>query len=256
MTKRESEEHLVALRPKPVFTPSFRRTPSPPPGLHEVPPSPPSAPPVLEAPERRPLQRPSPSILQPATPTSYNFRFAGSKGFKDKFERLAEVLGVENPLQHMAEILERAVDIALDKKDLKRRLERRQRRQAKQKNGTSHEKSRPDEIFAGEGIAASRYIAAAVQERVHARAGHQCEFVGPDGTRCRARTGLEIEHERPFALYRSHDERFLRLYCRRHNRLSAERVYGAEFIERKIAASRQRASGNGHSNATLPPELR
>lgn len=27
MTKREAEEHLVALRPKPVFTPSIRRTP-------------------------------------------------------------------------------------------------------------------------------------------------------------------------------------------------------------------------------------
>jgi len=66
--------------------------------------------------------------------------------------------------------------------------------------------------------------------------------VGPDGTRCRARTGLEIEHGRPFALYRSHDERFLKLYCKAHNRLAAERVYGPEFIQRKIAASRQRAS--------------
>ncbi len=39
--------------------------------------------------------------------------------------------------------------------------------------------------------------------------------------------------------YRSHDERFLKLYCRNHNRLSAERHFGAEFIERKIAAARR-----------------
>ena len=30
MTKREAEEYLVALRPKPVFAPSIRKTPSPP----------------------------------------------------------------------------------------------------------------------------------------------------------------------------------------------------------------------------------
>lgn len=137
------------------------------------------------------------------------------------------MLGAENPLQHMAEILERAVDLALDKKDLKRKLERRKKR-----------KSRPDEILSREQPATSRYISSEVRERVHARAGHQCEFRGPDGTRCRARTLLEIEHERPFALYRSHDERFLKVYCRRHNRLSAERLSGVEFIQRKIAAAR------------------
>lgn len=247
MAKREVEEHLVALRPKPVFTPSIRRTPSlavepeaaSPSSPATQTPSVPAAPPVPEGWG----SRPSPSILQPATPTQYNFRFAASKEFKDKFERLAEVFGVTNPLQHMAEILERAVDLALDKKDLKRKLER---RQTKRKDAASKEKSCPDKICSGEEYAASRYLASEVQERVHARAGYQCEFQGPDGTRCRARTGLEIEHERPFALYRSHDERYLRLYCRAHNRWSAERVYGAEFMQAKITASRRRAPTNGH----------
>ena len=248
MSKREAEEHLVALQPKPVFTPSIRKNPSPPLELQEVRVSPPGAPPVPESREPRPSSTPSfRSILQPASPTSYNFRFSAGREFKDKFERLAEVLGIENPLQHMAEILEQAVDIALDKKDLKRRIERRKERQAKRK-GKARENSRPDENFASEEYATSRYIAAAVQQRVHARADHQCQFRGPDGTRCRARTGLEIEHERPFARYRSHDERFLKVYCNAHNRLSADRVYGAEFIHRKIAASRQRASAKGHAD--------
>ena len=55
----------------------------------------------------------------------FNFRFAADREFKEKFERLAEVLGVENPLQHMAEIMDRALAIALDKKDLKRKRARR-----------------------------------------------------------------------------------------------------------------------------------
>ena len=45
--------------------------------------------------------------------------------------RLAEVLGVANPLLHMAEIMEQALDIALDKKDLKRKHARRLERKSK-----------------------------------------------------------------------------------------------------------------------------
>jgi hypothetical protein len=56
-----------------------------------------------------------------------------------------------------------------------------------------------------------RHIPSEVRERVHARAGYQCEYRSKDGTRCSARTGLEIDHERPFGIYRSHDERYLRL---------------------------------------------
>jgi hypothetical protein len=52
--------------------------------------------------------------------------------------------------------------------------------------------------------------------------------------RCTSRTGLEIEHAKPFAIFRDHDERFLEALRPRHNRYRAERVYGAEFIRRKI----------------------
>jgi hypothetical protein len=200
MTKREVEERPVSLRPKPVFMPSIRISPPAPANL--PPASPPtSAPASLGKTRDSPPQRPSRSILQPATPNLYNFRFSAGKEFKNKFERFAEVLGVANPLQDMAEILEQALDLALDKKDVKRKLDRRSQREAKAK-------SRPDEISAG---AESRYISSGVRERVHARADYQCEFVGQGGTRCRARTGLEVEHEKPLALYHSHDEKYLRL---------------------------------------------
>ena len=38
--------------------------------------------------------------------------------------------------------------------------------------------------------------------------------------------GLEIEHDKPFAVFRSHQERRLRLLCKRHNRFTAERFNG------------------------------
>jgi hypothetical protein len=190
-------------------------------------------------------------VLEPARPDVYNFRFSADEDFKAKFERLAEVLGVENPLKNMAEIFERAIDISLEKKDPKKKLERRQKRE--RKRNASSEKSRLDEIPAPEGTpawlekeATSRYIPSEVRERIHARAGHQCEYKAHDGTRCSSRTGLEIDHERPFAIYRSHDERNLRVLCRQHNRFQAERVYGAEFIQTKIEErKRQKVSRSG-----------
>jgi len=250
MSKREAEEYLVALRPKPVFEPSIRKTPSRPQEDLWACTSPHTTPPVKEATTPRPALRTSPTILEPARPDQFNFRFAAGRKFKEKFDRLAEVLGVANPLQHMAEILEQALDIALDKKDLKRKRARRLEREAKRSGATVTEKSRPDEIFSRGQKAGSRYIPSEVRERIHERAGHQCEYQAPDGTRCRSRTELEIEHQRPYALYRSNEERFLRLYCRAHNRLSAERVFAMAFIQEKIDASRRKRSSNGQPDSS------
>ena len=55
-------------------------------------------------------------------------KLSATRDFKDKFERLAEVLGVENAQKHMADVLETALDIALEKKDPKKKLERRIKR--------------------------------------------------------------------------------------------------------------------------------
>ena len=71
----------------------------------------------------------------------FNFRFSADRSFKDKFERLAEVMGVENAQRHMAEILEQALDIALEKKDPKRKLERRKAREK-----VAIATPRPDEV--------------------------------------------------------------------------------------------------------------
>ena len=189
-------------------------------------------------PPNHPPPRSSQNVLEPAYPDTFNFRFAADGNFKAKFERLAEVLGVENPLKHMAEVFEKAVDISLEKKDPKKKLERRLERERKRSANTS--KSCPGKIrpeggpIGQEEKETSRYISSEVRERLLAKAGHRCEFYAKDGTRCGARTKLEIEHERPFAIYRSHEERHLRILCDRHNRLQAERVYGAEFIQAKI----------------------
>jgi hypothetical protein len=49
--------------------------------------------------------------------------------------------------------------------------------------------------------------------------------------RCTEGVGLEIE---------THDEENLRVFCKSHNVLVAERVYGAEFVRRKIKSKKAR----------------
>jgi len=74
----------------------------------------------------------------------------------------------------------------------------------------------------------SRYIPAAVQREVKARDGDQCTFCSPDGQRCSEKYRLEIDHIRPYALGGTNEAENLRLVCRAHNSLYAERVFGRE----------------------------
>jgi len=198
--------------------------------------SPPSSSPAANHP---PVETPksSPTILQPARPAIFNFRFSADKEFKDKFERLAEVMGVENAQKNMTEILGTALDIALEKKDPKKKLERRRKRQS---GATAT--SRLNEVTEKDEPTKSRYIASEVSERVHERDGYQCAYVGLDGRRCTARVGLQIDHKKPFGIFRSNDEADLRILCASHNLLEAERVYGPAFIHQKIAEQRKSRS--------------
>jgi len=224
-TRKRTEEYLVALRPKPVFAPSIRQRPAPPPAVPETS----ALNPLTGAKHSAP-------IVQPARTDVFNFRFSAGRDFRDKFERLAQVLGIERAERHVAAIVEAAVDVALEKKDPKKRIERRRHRE---ENAGS--KSRSNETSQSRQRAPSRHIAAAVVERVFERGEYRCEYRAPDGRRCASTTGLQVDHTKPFAIYRSHEEGALRLLCPAHNRYAAERVYGAAFMKRKIGVSRVRA---------------
>ena len=116
MTKKAVLEYLVRIEPKPVFEPSIRRRPARPVPVETALAEGPAAPPRELTLRTQQLSPSSPNILQPAQPTVFNFRFSADRSFKEKFERLAEVMGVENAQKHMAEILEQALDVALEKK--------------------------------------------------------------------------------------------------------------------------------------------
>jgi hypothetical protein len=241
-TRREVEKILVALSPKEAFEPSLRKLPSPPSDLNAAvrievrsqlgPPEMPVVPSAGKHPR---------DLVEPAAEDRYNVRFSAGNEFAEKFRRFAEVLGIECPENHVEEILDQALEIALEKKDPQRKLERRRNREAKKKSqrprpgDAGEEEKRKQE---SESPAPTRHIPSEVRERVLERAGYRCEFRGPDGSRCSSRTGLEVEHTRPFAVYRSHDEQYLRIYCPAHNLQAARKFYGEDFIRRKIHAAR------------------
>ena len=178
MTRRAVEEYLVQLRPRPIFEPSIRT-------LSDAQVS--TAPELPSQPAPRPSQPPATvasGLLAPATPEFFNFRFAADKEFKLKLERLAEVLGIENPAKNMAEILEKALGLALEAKDPERRLERRLARKRRQedaalKSQSANCESRPGEIASRE-PATSRHVQAKIVMRRLQAHGPEPEGV-PDG---------------------------------------------------------------------------
>ncbi len=228
-TKRQVEELLVSLRPRPVVTSGIRKQPERLVSrkLANVADPPAAASRGEEVVATRPVE-PPPGKIEPARPEVFNFRFAAGKDFRDKLERLGEVLGVHNTQRDLAALLEKAVAIALEHKDPQKKLARRDNR-AKRASSP-----RPAEVTAER----SRYIPSAVSERLLARAGYRCEYRASDGTRCEQRTGLQIDHREPHARGGSRIESNLRVLCGPHNLWRAERSFGVQFVRDKILRAR------------------
>ena len=77
----------------------------------------------------------------------------------------------------------------------------------------------------------TRHVPDDVRDEVFVRDDGQCTFVGPDGTRCQSKKGLQIDHINPYSVGGSHDVSNLRLLCGGHNKLAAERVMGKQVMQ-------------------------
>jgi 5-methylcytosine-specific restriction endonuclease McrA len=95
----------------------------------------------------------------------------------------------------------------------------------------------------------SRYISAHVRRRVWERDHGQCTFVGSKGRRCASRRFLEFDHVVPVAQGGSASVDGLRLRCRAHNQLEAERAFGADFMRRKREEARAEARKRAEARA-------
>ncbi|MCB9882003.1 MAG: HNH endonuclease [Planctomycetes bacterium] len=263
MTRRQVEEYLVQFKHGKEVTPGIRAVPpantlpAPPPDDERCESTPESSSvPSLPVPNsHRPVRR-----IEPVKPGVFNFRFAASSAFKNKLERLAEVVGVVDVTGKLAELLDMAIEHALEARDPQRKLERRRKREARKASAEEGSNAapasalpRPDEVAIAIEVAPpvipsrppSRYVSSELRELVFERASHRCEFVTGGGVRCGARTGLQVDHIVPHGMHGPTVLENLRCFCGVHNRWVAEHVYGKEFMRAKIEESRRKRSEVG-----------
>jgi hypothetical protein len=91
-----------------------------------------------------------------------------------------------------------------------------------------------------------------VKRAVRERDKGCCTFVGGNGKRCGARTLLQFDHVEPVGRGGRSTVDNVRLRCAAHNQLAAERVFGAEFMERKRGSAR----GSAHRERSAVPSRR
>lgn len=212
-SKREIEELVAELAPKPDVPPVIRKLPAPRPSVAS--PTRPVTPPPTVA-HLRPPPAPSPRP-EPLAPERYKVQFTASAELRDKLERLTALMHTSTAPADLSEVIEAAVTEKLERLEARRFGASRSPRKV-----VRAAKTTPD----------ARYIPAPVRREVHVRDGGRCTFVSPKRKRCDERNRLEFHHEVPFGRGGSHAPENLRLMCPAHNRLFAELDYGRELVER------------------------
>lgn len=91
------------------------------------------------------------------------------------------------------------------------------------------------------------HVSAHVRRAVRERDKDCCTFVSKDGVCCEERSGLEFDHIVPLARGGRSTLDNVRLRCRAHNQLAADRVFGTQFMNAKregLAAQEDQGAGS------------
>lgn len=252
-SKRQVEELVAKVSPRPDSPSLIRRLPEPSPSrrrLHApetrtvVPelegtctgrlrpdgvgtpagePAPAPVSPGLQASHVDQGSRPGASI-EPIAPARYRVQFTASAELRDKLERLRALMRHAVPDGDLALLIDAAVSEKLERLEA-RRFGRPTRNHAKAESRTTPPRS--------------RHVPAAVKRAVFERDGGRCRYTDENGRRCSAREGLEIHHRHPFSHGGGHALGDLSLVCRSHNQRLAENDFGRAAMERRRRRDRR-----------------
>ena len=245
-SKREIEELVAQLSPRPPVLPSIRKLPEPrsealaqqetsalalaldtPPSALEVPLPPPPA-----ARERKPE-------VEPLSAATYRVEFTADRALKAKLEKAEELMRHRVGRGNLVAVIERALDLLITEA-------------TKERFGVGRKpRSTAAEVEAEEREVVSRHIPDAIKREVYERDGGQCAFVSDDGRRCEERGGLEFEHTEGFARTGRHAVEELKLFCRAHNQYAADALYGRDFMQERRRATRPRTGEDAQRQALL-----
>jgi hypothetical protein len=140
-------------------------------------------------------------------PGRYEIRFTASAATREKLRAAQDLLRHAVPDGDTAEVIDRALSVLIE-------------HLTKQKCGAGRPRSARD-VAPG-----SRYISAVVRRSVWMRDGARCAFVSTDGRRCAARTFLEFHHIQPYASGGAGTVDNIALRCRAHNQHEGELAFG------------------------------
>jgi hypothetical protein len=160
-------------------------------------------------------------------------RFGVSPAFMSKLDRVRSLawhrLPANATLEHVFELV---IDDTLKRSDPVARREQRSRRElARTEAAQSSSSNTP--VSLGDDPPRPRQIPLRDRDEVFARDNGRCTYVGPDGRRCDATRGLQIDHIVPVAHGGGGEIGNLRLLCAQHNRLLAERLLGLRPARRR-----------------------
>jgi hypothetical protein len=168
--------------------------------------------------ERAPADTAGPQLV-PLSETRHKVHFTASDELRKKLERAQDLMRHANAQGDLAVVVERAVDLLLDKLE-KQRLGK-----------ASRPRQSPEDSAPGT-------LPRATRRAVFERDGERCTFIDADGLRCPATTWLELDHVIARARGGTSELGNLRVRCRAHNQLYAEQTFGKDHIERKIRERR------------------
>ncbi len=170
--------------------------------------------------------------VKPLAPQRFALQFTIGQSAHDKLRYAQELLSHQLPSGDIAEIFERALDALIPA------LER--------SKFAATDTPRNGATCSPPG---SRHIPAQVRRAVWERDGGQCTYVSASGHRCAARKFLEFDHVDPIARGGTASVSGIRLRCRAHNQLEAERAFGAGFMENRRRAAEASAAVRAKSEA-------
>jgi len=242
-SKREVEQQVAALHPRPDTASTVRKLPAGRPATRDLTrqapetpiegPTPSLAPPPHSAPIPAPsLKRPV-AVVAPLAPERYKVQLTVSGETHDKLRRVQDLLRHQVPNGDPAVIFERALTLLLE--DLERKKLAQTARPRKAVKTTS----------------ASRHIPAAVRREVWKRDGGQCAFIGSVG-RCTERGFLEVHHVVPFADGGPMTVENLQLRCRAHNQYEAQQHFGPVLLREVRAEYSPAPNGSQHQFCASP----
>ncbi|HXV60095.1 MAG TPA: hypothetical protein VEK15_05335 [Vicinamibacteria bacterium] len=238
-SKREIEELVAELAPKPDAPSTIRKLPSPPqndrPAPDQLRPervdppselrpdgvtmsgSPPQPKPEKPTEATASLPPKASSEVKPLAPERYRATFTTSAEFRDKLRRLQALMRSSTSDGDLAAVIEESVTEKLERLEAARFAQTKAPRKDLQETDTTP---------------SSRYIPAAVRRAVRKRDGARCAFEDAQGKRCTESNRLEFHHNNPFGRGGDHSLDNVRLLCRVHNAFLAEQDYGKHVMQK------------------------